>query len=111
MRLGAELPRLRRPQVPPLPGPGSLDRLAVTPTPVTPQVAVSPGDVVHLRERDYQHPTGPLRLRIARVRLDLSIWYDGQWVWLEGIEIRADGQAGPHRQVLVRVAALPQPEA
>jgi hypothetical protein len=74
-------------------------------------VTVSPGDVVHLRERDYQHTTGPLRLRITCVRLDLSIWYDGQWVWLEGVEIRADGQAGPHRQVLARVAALPKPEA
>ncbi len=81
------------------------------PAPVTPRVAISPGDVVHLRERDYQYSDAPLRLRVIRVRLDLSTWYDGQWVWLEGVEIRADDQAGPLRQVLARVAALPQLEA
>ncbi|NJP34644.1 hypothetical protein [Micromonospora thermarum] len=79
--------------------------------PITPEVAVVPGDVIHLREHDYQHGCGPLRLRIIHVRLDLSTWYDGQWVWLEGIEINTDGRAGRFRQVLARVAALPQAEA
>ncbi|WP_431877446.1 hypothetical protein [Micromonospora marina] len=83
----------------------------MTRTPTTPEVAVVPGDVVHLREQDYQHGYGPLRLRIVCVRLDLSLWYDGHWVWLEGIDINPDGRAGCFRQVLARVAALPQSEA
>lgn len=81
------------------------------PTPLIPEVTVAPGDAVHLREQDYQHSYGPLWLRIIHVRLDLSTWYDGQWVWLEGIEINAHSQAGCFRQVLARVAALPRPEA
>ncbi|MBM0229198.1 hypothetical protein [Micromonospora sp. ATA51] len=76
-------------------------------------MSVASGDVVQLSEPDYKYGVGPLRLRIARVRLDLSAWYDGQWVWLEGTEIRWDDRDrdGPFRQVLVRVSALPQPEA
>jgi hypothetical protein len=111
VRVGTELPRLRRPQIPPVSGPNGMDERAVTPTPITPEVAVVPGDVVHLREQDYQHGCGPLRLRIIHVRLDLSSWYDGQWVWLEGIDINTDGRAGRFRHVLARVAALPRQEA
>lgn len=110
VRVGAELPRLRRPQIPPASRPNGLDERTVTPTPITPEVAVAPGDVVHLREQDYQHGSGPLRLRIVCVRLDLSLWYDGQWVWLEGIEMSSHGRSGRFRQVLARVAALPQPQ-
>ncbi|MEU7979895.1 hypothetical protein AB0B63_15315 [Micromonospora sp. NPDC049081] len=110
MRVGTELPRLRRPQIPPVSRPDELDEWIVTPTPITPVVAVAPGDVVHLREQDYQHSSGPLRLRIVCVRLDLSLWYDGQWVWLEGIELCSPGRAGRFRHVLARVAALPQPQ-
>ncbi|MCI4066084.1 hypothetical protein MRQ36_27475 [Micromonospora sp. R77] len=107
VRFGTELPRLRRPQIPPASWPDELDERTVTPTPITPEVAVAPGDVVLLCEQDYQHGSGPLRLRIVCVRLDLSLWYDGQWVWLEGIELNPDGRAGRFRQVLARVAALP----
>ncbi|KAB1156368.1 hypothetical protein F6X68_11930 [Micromonospora sp. AMSO12t] len=82
----------------------------MTPAPITPVVAVAPGDVVHLREQDYQHGSDPLRLRIVCVRLDLSLWYDGQWVWLEGIEMPSPGHTGRFRHVLARVAALPQPQ-
>ncbi|MGC5031084.1 hypothetical protein [Micromonospora sp. DT229] len=38
-----------------------------------------------------------MRLRVVRVRLDISQWYDGQWVWLEGIEIGPDDQDGACR--------------
>ena len=110
VRVGTELPRLRRPQIPPACRPDELDERTVTPTPITPVVAVAPGDVVHLREQDYQHGSGPLRLRIVCVRLDLSLWYDGQWVWLEGIEMPTTGRTGRFRQVLARVGALPQPQ-
>ncbi|SCE97624.1 hypothetical protein [Micromonospora chokoriensis] len=110
VRVGTELPRLRRPQIPPASRPKELDERTVTPTPITPEVAVAPGDVVHLREQDYQHDSDPLRLRIVCVRLDLSLWYDGQWVWLEGIEMISPGQTGRFRNVLARVAALPHPQ-
>ncbi|SCE99231.1 hypothetical protein [Micromonospora mirobrigensis] len=84
--------------------------VAVTRVPVIPRVSVVPGDVVRLAESDYRYSAGPLRLRIVRVRLDLSEWYDGQWVWLEGVEIGPDNQDGAFRQVLARAAALPGPE-
>ncbi|WP_327040874.1 hypothetical protein OG400_25910 [Micromonospora ureilytica] len=41
-----------------------------------------------------------------RRTIDVSEWYDGQWVWLEGVEIGPDDQDGSFRQALVRVAAL-----
>ncbi|MEE3922086.1 hypothetical protein V2I01_38780 [Micromonospora sp. BRA006-A] len=66
--------------------------------------------MVRLAESDYRYAAGLLRLRIVRVRIDLSEWYDGQWVWLEGVEIGPDGQDGPLRPVLARIAALPGPE-
>ncbi|RAO01577.1 hypothetical protein GAR05_01748 [Micromonospora saelicesensis] len=84
--------------------------VAVTRVPVIPRVSVVPGDVVRLAESDYRYAAGPLRLRIVRVGLDLSEWYDGQWVWLEGVEIGPDGQDGAFRQVLGRVAALLVPK-
>ena len=111
VRISTQLPRLRGSQRPPAPGPNEMDERTVMRTPITPEVAVVPGDVVHLREQDYQNGCGPLRLRIVHVRLDLSLWYDGQWVWREGIEISPQGRAGRFRQVLARVAALPKPEA
>ncbi|MFC0030071.1 hypothetical protein ACFFMM_11110 [Micromonospora chaiyaphumensis] len=74
--------------------------------PVVPRVSVASGEVVQLAESDYRYADGPLRLRIVRVRPDLSEWYDGEWVWLEGVEIGPDGQDEAFRPVLARVAAL-----
>lgn len=111
VRFSTELPRLRQPQVTPVPGSNQMDERAVSGTPIMPEVTVAPGDVVHLREQDYEHGCGHLRLRVIQVRLDLSLWYDGQWVWLEGIEIDPAGRAGRFRQELVRVAALHGPPA
>ncbi|MFG1834102.1 hypothetical protein [Micromonospora chersina] len=68
-------------------------------------MSVAPGDVVQLAESDYRYADGPLRLRIVRVRPELSEWYDGEWVWLEGVEIGPDQDAA-FRPVLARVAAL-----
>ncbi|MEV4808704.1 hypothetical protein [Micromonospora avicenniae] len=79
---------------------------AVARAPVVPRVSVAPGDVVQLAESDYRYAEGPLRLRVVRVRPDLSEWYDGEWVWLEGVEIGPDGQDGVFRPVLARVATL-----
>ncbi|MFD1084972.1 hypothetical protein [Micromonospora andamanensis] len=69
-------------------------------------MSVAPGDVVQFAESDYRYADGPLRLRIVRVRPDLSELYDGEWVWLEGVEIGPDDQDGAFRPVLARVAAL-----
>ncbi|MDG4797542.1 hypothetical protein [Micromonospora sp. WMMD1082] len=80
----------------------------VTRLPVIPRLPVAAGDVVRLAEPDYRHATGPLRLRIVRARPDISEWYAGEWVWLEGIEIGPDGRDGAFRPVLVNVAALSQ---
>ncbi len=74
--------------------------------PVVPRVTVTAGQVVQLAETDYRYATGALRLRILRVQLDISQWYDGEWVWLEGVEIGPDGRPGAFRPVLARVAAL-----
>lgn len=63
------------------------------------------GDLVRLGEDDYKYGVGPLALRVSRVRDDLSHYYNGEWIWLEGIEIRSRGD-GPARQVLVRASAL-----
>ncbi|WP_349877198.1 hypothetical protein ABIH81_24320 [Micromonospora sp. HUAS YX12] len=95
------------PQPPPRPRgiPASVPA-AVAPVPVVPCVTVAAGDVVQLAETDYRNAEGPLRLRVVRVRPDLSEWYDGEWVWLEGVEIGPDGQDGALRPVLARVAAL-----
>lgn len=83
----------------------------MTNAPITPEVTVAPGDVVHLCEQDYQHGCGQLRLRVIQVRLDLSLWYGGQWVWLEGIEINTSDRVGRFRQELVCGAALHRPPA
>ena len=73
---------------------------------VVPRVSVRPGDVLVLREGDYKYGHGELALRVARVRLDISLWYDGEWVWIEGTPITWDGSPAGTRSVLARVAAL-----
>ncbi|WP_422733376.1 hypothetical protein ACN26Y_21430 [Micromonospora sp. WMMD558] len=91
-------------------GPAEVAPAAVARVPVVPCVSVVPGDVVQLAESDYRYADGPLRLRIVRVRPDLSEWYHGEWVWLEGVAIGPDGQDAAFRPVLARVAAL-RPQA
>ncbi|WFE48376.1 hypothetical protein [Verrucosispora sp. WMMD1129] len=81
---------------------GHAGAAAVARVPVVPCVSVTAGDVVRLAESDYRYADGPLLLRIVRVRPDLSEWYDGEWVWLEGVEIGPDGQDAAFRPVLAR---------
>jgi hypothetical protein len=71
-------------------------------------VAVKAGDVLTLAGEDYKYGEGSLMLRVSRVRYDLSRYYDGEWVWLEGVQICRDGSDGPARQALVRTTALSQ---
>jgi hypothetical protein len=72
-----------------------------------PQVTVQAGQILRLAEGDDRYGHGDLHLRITRVRLDISGWYDQQWIWLDGVEILPDGSPGSPRTVLARVAALP----
>lgn len=74
-----------------------------------PAGSVKPGEVVALKDEDYKYGIGPLNLRILRVRDDLSAYYDGEWIWLEGVELNPDGSAGPFRQALVRASVLTTP--
>ncbi|MEU7903642.1 hypothetical protein [Actinoplanes sp. NPDC049118] len=46
-----------------------------------------------------------LALLVRRVRLDISQWYGGLWVWLEGDEIADSGYAVGWTQALVHVSA------
>lgn len=61
-----------------------------------------------LAEPDYQYGRGSLRLRVTRVYHDTSRWYGQDWVWLDGVEIRWNGDEGPPRRVLARASALPR---
>lgn len=46
-----------------------------------------------------------LLLLVRRVRVDISQWYGGDWVWLEGDEINDDGQRMGWISALVHVSA------
>jgi hypothetical protein len=48
----------------------------------------------------------PLRFQVSRVCEDISGWYGGEWVWLEGRELDATGCPISWQQVLVAVAAV-----
>ncbi len=67
---------------------------------------VKPGDIVELPEDAFKYGLGTVRLRVTRVRRDLIRYYEGEWVWLEGDEVRWDGSTTP-RQLLARISALP----
>jgi hypothetical protein len=62
--------------------------------------------VVGLAERDYKYGRGRLVLRVTHLHLESGAWFDGEWMWLDGVEVRWDGTDGPPRRVLVRVRAL-----
>jgi len=46
-----------------------------------------------------------LALLVRRVRLDISRWYGGVWVWLEGDELADTGHSLGRTQALVHVSA------
>ncbi|GAA3335453.1 hypothetical protein GCM10020358_03830 [Amorphoplanes nipponensis] len=80
----------------------------MSPIAVAPRLPVPAGQLVgHLvripagrcRYRD----SGPALL-VRRVRLDISQWYGGAWVWLEGDEIADTGYSLGWTQALVHVS-------
>jgi hypothetical protein len=54
------------------------------------------GSVLTLAPADWRYHDGarPLTLQVVGIRHDLSRWYGGQWVWVEGHEVERPG-GGP----------------
>ncbi|MGI5149242.1 hypothetical protein ACQEVC_23230 [Plantactinospora sp. CA-294935] len=107
MRRQSELPGLRqygRGRTPQHPRPA-------VPMSATPSASpnVPPGTVLELAKEDWRYGSHPLRLMVEFVRLDLSTYYDNQWVWISGQRLAQDGSPLGHLDALVRVSALPCP--
>jgi len=66
-----------------------------------------PGTVLDLGADDWRYGDQRLRLMVEFVRLDLSRYYDNEWVWISGQRLARDGSPLGHLDALVRVAALP----
>jgi hypothetical protein len=64
------------------------------------------GHVVRLAPGDCQYVGHSLTLLVKRVRVDISRWYSGDWVWLEGDALDARGRVIARTQALVAVTAL-----
>ncbi|MEH1013394.1 hypothetical protein V6U90_09805 [Micromonospora sp. CPCC 206060] len=62
------------------------------------------GDVLHLTRAASVQFVTPILFRLIRVQQDW-ITYDG-WVWLDGYEIRANGEAVARRSVFVQRSGL-----
>jgi hypothetical protein len=69
--------------------------------------ALKLGDVIDVAERDYMYGTGRLVLRLMTIG-DKHRLADGEWLDVDGLELRTDGtQLGPRpRHVLVRLNAV-----
>lgn len=65
------------------------------------------GDIVDVEDKDYKYGTGRLILRVTTIG-DRQSTADGDWVDLDGLELRPDGtQFGVQpRHASVRLAAL-----
>lgn len=63
------------------------------------------GHVLRVPAGSCRYRDGALVLFVRRVRLDISQWYGGQWVWLEGDELADPGYRLRWTQALVHVAA------
>ena len=81
------------------------------PASVAPKRVPDVGQVLKLEPGDWRYHDGTrsLTIRVAGVRAELSRWYGGEWVWIEGHEVERPWENPPgHRmQVLMRVAAIP----
>jgi hypothetical protein len=62
------------------------------------------GHVVQIPADRTRYRRTELALLVRRVRLDISQWYDGAWVWLEGDELAHDGYSLGRTQALVHVS-------
>jgi hypothetical protein len=66
---------------------------------------IEPGTIVELSAGQWAYGDGPLRLRVDRVRDDLSIYYDDR-IWLEGHRLDEAGVPVEWLQALVSVDVL-----
>lgn len=68
---------------------------------------IKPGDALRLAEPNYMYGVGDLILRVTKVGR-IQRMQDGEWIDLEGIELRDDfsQRTSAPRQVLVRMTAL-----
>ncbi|GIF75302.1 hypothetical protein [Asanoa siamensis] len=64
------------------------------------------GCAVHVPASMARYHGGPFWLRVTCVREDISLWYGGDWVWLEGIVLVDQGAALGRVQVLVHVGVF-----
>jgi hypothetical protein len=65
------------------------------------------GQVLRIPPRLARYLDEPITLRITRVREDISLWYDGDWIWLEGEQLDNHGRPLGPFQALVSVEAIP----
>ncbi|MBT8226021.1 MAG: hypothetical protein HKP61_16680 [Dactylosporangium sp.] len=79
--------------------------------PVSPCAVPAAGAVLTLAPGDWRYHDGTrtLTIRVAGVRKDISQWYGGKWVWIEGHQVERPGQMPPGHpmQILIRCAAIP----
>ena len=81
------------------------------PASVAPRRVPDVGQVLTLAPDDWRYHDGTrhLTIRVAGVRDELSHWYGGDWVWIEGHEVERPWEEPPgyRLQALIRVAAIP----
>jgi hypothetical protein len=67
------------------------------------------GQILTLAPGDWEYHDGTRHLTLMVARADLSHWYQGTKIWIEGWEVEHPDQHPPgHRmQILVRCAAIP----
>ncbi|WP_431726944.1 hypothetical protein [Verrucosispora sp. TAA-831] len=70
-------------------------------------ITVRIGDVIEVDDHDYRYGIGPLIVRVTRIGRRLQV-ADGEWLDLEGLELRRDGTQISHqpRPVSVRVGGM-----
>ena len=73
---------------------------------VPPRRVPAVGQVLTLAVRELRYRRAPLRFRVSRVREDISGWYGGEWVGLEGRELDTAGHPICRQQILVAVAVV-----
>ncbi|MEE6261744.1 hypothetical protein [Plantactinospora sonchi] len=71
---------------------------------------IAPGTVLALGKDDWRYGDQALLLLVEFVRLDLSRYYDNQWVWISGQRLARDGTPMGHLDALVKVSAIPAPQ-
>jgi hypothetical protein len=66
--------------------------------------ALKAGDILHITAACSVQFTKPITFRLIKVRTDL-ITYQG-WIWLDGYELDATGDAVARREIFVQSAGL-----